>query len=84
MSELLVKAGRILKSIGYAGRGDFALEHTWNFIIGYVSGDAVNFHFDRYMWYLFAENEVFVGERRDESLSKIVILNKTNNDCIFL
>ena len=21
------------------------------------------------MWYLFAENEVFVGERRDESLS---------------
>lgn len=70
MSELLVKAGRILKSIGYAGRGDFALEHTWNFIIGCAFGDAVNFHFDRYMWYLFAENEVFVGERRDESLSK--------------
>ena len=44
----------------------------------------MNFHFDRYMWYLFAENEVFVGERRDGNpFLKIVILNKTNNDCIF-
>ena len=35
------------------------------------------------MWYL-AENKVFVGGRRDGNpFSKIVILNKTNNDCIF-
>ena len=46
MSELPVKAGRIRKSAGLPGRGvDFVLGHMWNFIIGYVSGDVVNFSF---------------------------------------
>ena len=56
----------------------------WNFIVGYASGDAVNFHLIVTCGICLLKTKFSLARGEMKVFLKIVILNKTNNDCIFL